>query len=184
MRQHPGPGPVPRRSIILGSLATAVSWPLADMRSAFAQEAVKAAPPASAPAARGAVEACRDAILRISREVWANPELSLHEEVSSGIHLRELRAAGFTIASQGTSGIPTAFVAEWSQGQGGPKLGFLPEYDALPGLGNAAEPRPVPGPKGAEVGHARHLVTHIRHGLANLLHHFDEAADGVDRACA
>ncbi|AWV24071.1 N-acyl-L-amino acid amidohydrolase [Roseomonas mucosa] len=153
MRQHPGPGPVPRRSIILGSLATAVSWPLADMRSAFAQEAVKAAPPASAPAARGAVEACRDAILRISREVWANPELSLHEEVSSGIHLRELRAAGFTIASQGTSGIPTAFVAEWSQGQGGPKLGFLPEYDALPGLGNAAEPRPVPGPKGAEVGH-------------------------------
>ena len=62
MRQHPGPGPVPRRSIILGSLATAVSWPLADMRSAFAQEAVKAAPPASAPAARGAVEACRDAI--------------------------------------------------------------------------------------------------------------------------
>ena len=30
----------------------------------------------------------------------------------------------------------------------------LPEYDALPGLGNAAEPRQTPGPTGVEVGHA------------------------------
>ena len=32
-------------------------------------------------------------------------------------------------------------------------IGYLPEYDALPGLGNAAEPRQTPGPTGAEVGH-------------------------------
>jgi aminobenzoyl-glutamate utilization protein B len=103
--------------------------------------------------ARDAVEAVRDAILRISREVWNNPELSLHEEISAEIHLRELREAGFTIVSTGTSGIPTAFVAEWSQGEGGPRIGFLPEYDALPGLGNAAEPRQTPGPAGVDVGH-------------------------------
>ena len=68
-------------------------------------------------------------------------------------HLRELKEAGFTIVSTGTSGIPTAFLAEWSQGEGGPKIGFLPEYDALPDLGNAAQPRRTPGPTGAEVGH-------------------------------
>ena len=85
--------------------------------------------------------------------MWKTPELSLHEEKSSEIHLRELRAAGFKIVSTGTSGTPTAFLAEWSQGEGGPKIGFLPEYDALPDLGNAAEPRQAPGVTGVEVGH-------------------------------
>jgi len=99
------------------------------------------------------VEAVRDAILRISREVWSQAELGLQEVRSHAIHLRELEAAGFRVVSRGTSGVPTAFVAEWGQGGGGPVIGYLPEYDALPGLGNAAEPRPVPGPTGTEVGH-------------------------------
>ncbi len=99
----------------------------------------------SADAAR-AVGADRDAILRISREVWALGEVSLGELRSAQVHVRELQAAGFRIASTGTAGVPTAFIAEWSQGSGGPVLGYLPEYDALPSLGNAAEPRQAPGP--------------------------------------
>ncbi|MFT3974380.1 MAG: amidohydrolase [Amaricoccus sp.] len=110
-------------------------------------------PPASAGAAAEAVEAVREAILRISREVWATPELSLAGEKSHRIHLRELEAAGFATRSRGTAGVPSAFISEWSQGSGGPVIGYLPEYDALPGLGNAAEPRQTPGPTGAEVGH-------------------------------
>lgn len=110
-------------------------------------------PPASSAAAARAVEAARDAILRLSREVWTQAELSLHEEKSAAIHLRELEAAGFRVTSRGTSGIPTAFVAEWSAGSGGPVIGYMPEYDALPGLGNAAEPRQAPGPAGTGVGH-------------------------------
>jgi aminobenzoyl-glutamate utilization protein B len=145
-RRQPAPTDPARRRLMLGSLAAAAAWPLA--RRAAAQPA--GAPP-SAGAARTAVEAHRDAILRLSREVWANAELSLHEEMSAQIHLRELRQAGFTIVSTGTSNIPTAFVAEWSQGQGGARVGFLPEYDALPGLGNATEPRQMPGPTGAGV---------------------------------
>ena len=138
-----------RRKLIIGSLASTAVWSL--MPSAA--KAQDAAAPDSAKTARDAVDTVREAILRISREVWNTPELSLHEEHSSEIHLRELRAAGFTIVSTGTSGIPTAFLAEWTQGEGGPKIGFLPEYDALPGLGNAAEPRQTPGPAGVEVGH-------------------------------
>lgn len=143
--------------IAAGSLAAAASSPLLGSTSALGQAVSEAAPaaaepPSSAQKARNAVGALKKTILRISREVWENPELSLHEEISSEIHVRELRGAGFTIVSPGTSGIPIAFVTEWSQGTGGAKVGFLPEYDALPGLGNAAEPRQTPGP-GAEVGH-------------------------------
>ena len=110
-------------------------------------------PPPSAGLAERAVAEASEAILRISREVWATPELSLAEEKSMAIHLRELEAAGFRTVSRGTAGVPTAFLCEWSQGSGGAKIGYLPEYDALPGLGNAAEPRRTPGPTGAEVGH-------------------------------
>ncbi len=103
-------------------------------------------PPASVAAAAQAVEASRDAILRISREVWALGEVSLAEVKSAQVHVRELQVAGFRITSTGTAGVPTAFVAEWSQGSGGPVLAYLPEYDALPNLGNAAEPRQTAGP--------------------------------------
>jgi aminobenzoyl-glutamate utilization protein B len=113
--------------------------------------AIAAAPPSAAVAAK-AVESIRDVVLRISREVWTNAERTLNEEKSAAIHVRELKSAGFKV-SMGTSNIPTAFLAEWSQGSGGAKIGFLPEYDALPGLGNAAEPRKTPGPTGIEVGH-------------------------------
>lgn len=137
-----------RRSLLAGSLASTAAWMLPTSPGWAADATV----PRSAQSAHDAVETVRDAILRISQEVWKNPELSLHEEISSEIHLRELRKAGFNIVSTGTSGIPTAFVAEWSQGENGPKIGFLPEYDALPDLGNAAEPRQTPGPTGVEVG--------------------------------
>ena len=141
-----------RRDVLLGAMASTVVLPFGSAGMASAQQGPAGAP-ASSEAAKSAVEAYRDVILRISHEVWENAELSLHEEVSAEIHLRELREAGFEIVSVGTSNIPTAFVAEWSQGDGGPKVGFLPEYDALPGLGNAAEPRQTPGPRGVEVGH-------------------------------
>ena len=139
-----------RRRLVFGPLAAAI-LPFWKMPGASAQDV--APPPSSAQTARQVVESISEVILRISREVWDNPELSLHEDVSSRIHLRELREAGFAVVSTGTSGVPTAFVAEWSQGTGGATIGFLPEYDALPGLGNAAEPRQSPWPNGAEVGH-------------------------------
>ncbi len=104
-------------------------------------------------AVTSAIEAARPAIERICAEVWELGELSLEEVESAQVHLRELEAAGFTIASRGTSGQSTAFVAEWEQGTGGPRIGFLPEYDALPGLGNAALPQQTPAPNGKESGH-------------------------------
>jgi aminobenzoyl-glutamate utilization protein B len=100
-----------------------------------------------------ATEAVRNIVERLSKEVWELAEVSFHEEGSSRAHLRELEAAGFTITNRGAGGIPTAFVAEWTQGLDGPAIGFLPEYDALPGLGNEAVPRAEPRADGGTSGH-------------------------------
>jgi len=142
-----------RRELLLGTASAVGAWSLAGTPVRAQDVTPSPDVTASVEAARKAVADVEDAILRINREVWKTPELSLHEELSAHIHVRELKAAGFTV-TEGTSGIPTAFLAEWSQGEGGPKIGFLPEYDALPGLGNAAEPVQAPHPDhGAEVGH-------------------------------
>jgi aminobenzoyl-glutamate utilization protein B len=147
-------GTTRRREILLAASAAGVAAPGVVLAQALPGAAApqSTAAPASAAAAARAVDSVREPILRISREVWANAERSLAEEKSAAIHVRELQAAGFRVTT-GTANIPTAFLAEWSQGTGGPVIAFLPEYDALPGLGNAAEPRQTPGPTGVEVGH-------------------------------
>jgi aminobenzoyl-glutamate utilization protein B len=48
-----------------------------------------------------------------------------------------LEREGFSV-ERGVAGMPTAFVAEW--GSGGPVIGILAEYDALPNIGNAVVP--------------------------------------------
>jgi aminobenzoyl-glutamate utilization protein B len=145
-----------RRTLLTAGALGAAALPqfaAAQDQLASPSQGVAPTPPPSSKIANSAVNDVRDVILRISREVWATPELSLNEVQSHQIHIRELEVAGFKITSRGTSGVPTAFIAEWSRGSGGPVIGYLPEYDALPGLGNAAEPRQIPGPTGSEVGH-------------------------------
>ena len=85
-----------------------------------------------------AVEQITPVIKRIADEVWQFAELSLQEIKSAQLIIDILQKQGFTITSKGTAGVPTAFIAEY--GSGTPTLGFLVEYDALPGLGN----EPVP----------------------------------------
>jgi len=100
-----------------------------------------------------AIAAATPAIERICAEVWEHAELSLEEVASAQVHIRELEAAGFTITSRGTSGQETAFIADWELGSDCPRIGFLPEYDALPGLGNASVARQEPAPNGKTSGH-------------------------------
>lgn len=87
-----------------------------------------------------------DALLATARDIFAHPELSGEETYSSHRLAQLLEEAGFRI-TWGIGGFDTAFLAEW--GQGKPILGFLAEYDALPGLGQApvchAEPLSSPG---------------------------------------
>lgn len=87
----------------------------------------------------------------VSDYIFHHPEISLQEKKSSK-HLAEyLEKKGFSV-TWGLAGFETAFCAEW--GCGKPILGFLAEYDALPGLGQeiSCEHQPTGGP-GHGCGH-------------------------------
>lgn len=156
--QQDTPEGITRRDLFEGAAtlaaAGAILAPTFGATPAQAQDVAETpAIPASVVRAEQAVAALADPILRISREVWALAEPSLAEVESFRVHLRALEAAGFTTISTGTSNVPTAFISEWTQGSGGPVIGYLPEYDALPGLSNAPEPRPTPAASGLTTGH-------------------------------
>lgn len=67
----------------------------------------------------------------LAKEIWDHPQIALQEEFASKLLAQELQDNGFTI-EWGIGQMPTAFVATW--GEGKPIIGFLGEYDALPGL--------------------------------------------------
>lgn len=90
-------------------------------------------------------------IERVAEELWQLAELSLFEKQSAQLMIDVLEEQGFTITNQAAAGIPTAFIAEWGSGQ--PVIGFLTEYDALPGLGNEAVPYKQPRKDGGASGH-------------------------------
>lgn len=73
----------------------------------------------------------------VSKTIWDYAELGYQEQKSSALLQQELQSAGFRIQSP-VAGEPTAFVA--SYGQGAPVIGILGEFDALPGLSQAAAP--------------------------------------------
>ncbi|MGH7918529.1 MAG: M20 family metallopeptidase [Candidatus Dormibacteraceae bacterium] len=91
------------------------------------------------------VDAKKDVLIALSDRVWGTPELCYTEERSVAEHVRALEAEGFRI-TRNAGGIPTAVIGE--AGEGGPVVGILGEFDALPGLSQEAgvtEPRPLSG---------------------------------------
>ena len=79
-------------------------------------------------------------------QIWSTPELALKEFKSSHLQADFLENEGFSITWD-VGGLNTAFVAEW--GQGKPILGFIGEYDALPGLSQKVQPTKEPVEDGA-----------------------------------
>ena len=86
----------------------------------------------------------------IARNLWEYAEVGYLEEKSSGLLQETLAAENFEIEA-GVAGIPTAFVA--SYGEGGPVIGILAEFDALPGINQDALPSRTPI-DGKTAGHA------------------------------
>ena len=64
--------------------------------------------------------------------IFCHPEVSLKEKASSRALAGCLEQMGFSVQWE-LAGFETAFAAQW--GSGHPVIGFLAEYDALPGLG-------------------------------------------------
>ena len=79
----------------------------------------------------------QDTFETAAMKIWDWAEVGYQEYKSSELLKNELQANGFSIQS-GVAEIPTAFIAEYSNG--GPVIGILGEYDALPGLMQTASP--------------------------------------------
>jgi aminobenzoyl-glutamate utilization protein B len=86
----------------------------------------------------------------IARQLWEHAEVGYQEVESSGLLQEVLGQEGFSVEA-GVAGIPTAFVA--SHGEGGPVIGILAEFDALPGINQDALPSRSPI-DGKAAGHA------------------------------
>jgi aminobenzoyl-glutamate utilization protein B len=90
----------------------------------------------------------------LSDRIWDRPELDFAETEACAAHAAMLEREGFRV-SIGVAGMPTAVVGEW--GDGGPVIGLLGEFDALPELSQqagVAERRPlIEGGAGHGCGH-------------------------------
>jgi len=117
----------------------------------------------------------------VAQEIWDLAEVGYMEHESSEMLQGMLRAEGFEIAS-GVAGMPTAFVASW--GGGGPVIGILGEFDALPGINQSRAPEREPIP-GKIAGHAcgHHLFGTGSAAAAIAVKHWleDSGQDGTVR---
>lgn len=83
-----------------------------------------------------AVEHQRDVLTAMADSIFDDPELGFQEFHAQKKLTDYLRGCGFAV-EMGTGGVETAFRAEFQNGEGGPRIGLLCEYDALEGIGHA-----------------------------------------------
>lgn len=86
---------------------------------------------------------------KLALEIWSLAEMGYLETKSSKLLQDTLNESGFKVKS-GIADIPTAFVAEYNNG--GPVIGILAEFDALPGL--SQNNTPYRESIGGDAGHA------------------------------
>ena len=81
------------------------------------------------------IDQSRELLWNMSDQLWDHPEVGFREQFAAGLFCDTLSALGFEV-QRNLADIPTAFSG--SYGEGGPVVGFLGEFDALPGLSQAA----------------------------------------------
>ena len=90
----------------------------------------------------------------LSDKIWDNAEIRFEENQSAADYAAFLETEGFEV-TRGLAGLKTAFRGQW--GSGKPVIGFLGEYDALPGLsqkaGTSVKEPLVSGGNGHGCGH-------------------------------
>ncbi|MDW3888504.1 M20 family metallopeptidase [Staphylococcus saprophyticus] len=74
--------------------------------------------------------------LEMSHQIHQRPELGNEEIFASRTLTETLTQHGFEVETN-IAGHATGFIASYDSGQTGPTIGYLAEYDALPGLGHA-----------------------------------------------
>ncbi len=83
---------------------------------------------------QGEVDRLEPDLLAVSRFLHAHPELAYEEHQAADLLTGVLEEQGFAV-TRGAADLPTAFTGV--AGSGAPRIAFMAEYDALPGLGHA-----------------------------------------------
>ncbi len=129
-----------------------------------------AAPPSGLKArAVAGVEARAKLAQEINDSVFSFSELGFHEVETSRYLTEVLEKNGFTV-ERGTSGLPTGWVARWTNGSGGPTIALGSDIDGIP----KASQKPgipwhepiVPGAPGHGEGHNSGQAVNIVAALA------------------
>ena len=107
------------------------------------------------------IEADARTSVALAQAIWRDAELGYLEERSSARLQSYLRERGFRLDSP-VAGMPTAFIASFGQGE--PVIGILAEFDALPGLSQAAQATRQP----LEENGAGHACGHHLFGAASV----------------
>ncbi|MEM6277600.1 MAG: amidohydrolase, partial [Pseudomonadota bacterium] len=100
-----------------------------------------------------------------TRTIWDYGETAWREYRSAAFYVDLLRREGFDV-EEGSGGMPTAFCATWSNGDG-PTIGGYAEYDGIPGQCQAALPRRQPR-DGLSPEAGGHTDPHSALGIASL----------------
>lgn len=90
---------------------------------------------AAKAAAVDAIDAMRVALIALSRDIHAHPELAFAEHHAARVLTEALEAQGLPVERE-AYGLDTAFCSEFGEPEG-PLVALLAEYDALPGIGHA-----------------------------------------------
>lgn len=77
----------------------------------------------------------KNELWQLSDEIFDHPEEGGKEFFASAAICDYLEKEGFAV-ERGIGGLETAFRAEFKHGDGGPVIGLLCEYDAVPGMGH------------------------------------------------
>lgn len=112
------------------------------------------------------IEEKSNLFIGLAEKIWENPEIAYSEEKACRWTAEILEQEGF-IVEKGCFGVPTAIRAVW--GEGKPVIGFLGEYDALPGMSQkvASQKEPVvEGAPGQGCGHNLIGAAHIAAAVA------------------
>lgn len=81
------------------------------------------------------VEDIKDDAVSMAFSIFDNPEADGKEYYASDLLANKLETLGFSV-ERGVGGLETAFRAVYKIGEGGPNIGFIAEYDALPKAGH------------------------------------------------
>ena len=82
------------------------------------------------------IDGIRNEMTAMADDIFDHPEIGLEEFHAQKVLTDWLEKEGFAV-ERGVVSVETAFKAVYRHGEGGPNIGLLCEYDALPGIGHA-----------------------------------------------